>query len=114
MSGVASVQAGLTSIPARATGAPMFRLILVLIVAALALPLLVEGTTSPCEALERRLAQAESRKTGLSNLIDGLTPQVTGSGMASVAVREKYPDLPPVPACYLVYYETYYHAIAGS
>ncbi|MEP0322413.1 hypothetical protein [Bauldia litoralis] len=95
----------------------MFRLLLVLIIAAAALPLLVESTTSPCEALERRLAQAESRAartSPLSSLLPSPAPQPSGSGMATVAVREKYPDLPPTAACYIVYYETYYRSIVGS
>ena len=95
----------------------MFRLLLVLIVVALALPLLLEGTRSPCEALERRLAQAQARSTGapgLSDLFPAATPEASGTGMASAAVAEKYPDLPEPAACYIVYYENYYHLIVGG
>ena len=96
----------------------MFRLLLVLIVVALALPLLDEGTTSPCEALERRLAQAQSGGTssGLSNFLPkpAPAPEVSGTGMSSAAVAGKYPELPEPAACYIVYYETYYHAIVGG
>ncbi|MCB1486428.1 MAG: hypothetical protein KDJ86_12785 [Bauldia sp.] len=95
----------------------MFRLLLVVIVVALALPLLLEGTMSPCEALERRLAQAQARNAGapgLSDLLSPSTPEVSGTGMASATVARHYPDLPEPAACYLVYYETYYHSIVGG
>ena len=92
----------------------MFRLIVILIIAAVGIPLLVEQTMSPCDALERRLVNMAARDTNdpvLTGLLGGLAQQLTGGGLATAVVKQKYPNLPSPVACYIVYYEAYYHSI---
>lgn len=95
----------------------MIRLIVVILIAAAAIPLLVEQTMSPCEALERRLVNMAARESGdgvVAALIGNVAQGVTGGELASVAVKQEYPNLPPPLACYVVYYRAYYRSIIGT
>lgn len=92
----------------------MIRLLIVLLAAAAAIPLLVEQTMSPCEALERRLVNMAARESGdgiVAALIGNVAQGVTGGGLASIAVKQEYPNLPPPVGCYVVYYRAYYQSI---
>lgn len=47
-------------------------------------------------------------------MLGGLVQGMTGGGLAEIAVREEYPNLPPPLACYFVYYQAYYHSIVEA
>lgn len=92
----------------------MFRLIVILIIAAIGIPLLVEQTMSPCDALERRLVNMAARHTDdpvLTGLFGSMAQQLSGGGLAAAAVKQEYPNLPSPVACYIVYYDAYYQSI---
>jgi hypothetical protein len=95
----------------------MVRIIVILLIVAAALPLLVERTPSPCDALERRLVNMASRGAddpALANLLGGLAQQLTGGGLAEAAAKEEYPNLPAPLACYIIYYRAYYQSIVKA
>lgn len=95
----------------------MIRLIVVILIAAAAIPLLIEQTPSPCDALERRLVNMAARESGdgvVAALIGSAAQGVTNGELASIAVRQEYPNLPAPVACYVVYYRAYYRSIVGA
>jgi len=95
----------------------MLRFILIVLVVAAAIPLLVERTTSPCDALQKRLVTMAARGSNdpaLVEILGGLAQHLTGSGLAEAAAKQKYPKLPAPLACYVIYYEAYYRSIVES
>ena len=95
----------------------MLRFIVIVLIVVAAIPLLVEQTFSPCDALEKRLVTMGARGSdnpALAQLLGGLAQQLTGGGLAEAAAKQKYPNLPAPLACYAIYYEAYYHSIVKA
>lgn len=95
----------------------MKNLILLLVVVAVAFfgyPLVGEDTTSPCDALERitvRVVSAHDKDDHAGSLLLGNLLQGLSRGQfASVAAKDRYPQLPPVVACTVLYW----HAVVDT
>ena len=83
------------------------RLIFALLIGAIAIPLVLEGTPSPCDALERKLVQLASESE--QDLVIGtLMQQFSGGGLAGALIKQEYPNLPAPLGCYLAYYRTWF------
>lgn len=95
----------------------MLRFIVIVVIVVAAIPLLVEQTTSPCDALEKRLVAMAARGSddpALAQILGGIAQHLTGGGLAEAAAKQKYPNLPAPLACYVIYYQAYYRSIAES
>ena len=73
-------------------------------------PLFNEGASSSCDALERVALRvtlpADAAKTGSADLmLSQLLQGVSKGQFATVAVRNKYPNLPVTPACAMLYWQ---------
>lgn len=91
----------------------MLRFVVVIVIVAAALPLLVEQTVSPCDALEKRMVAmaAHGKSDPALTALLGNVQNLTSGHLAEAAVKQKYPGVPSPLACYMVYYEAYYHGI---
>lgn len=95
----------------------MLRFIVIVVIVVAAIPLLVEQTTSPCDALEKRLVAMAARGSddpALAQILGGIAQHLTGGGLAEAAAKQKYPNLPAPLACYVIYYQAYYRSIVES
>jgi hypothetical protein len=80
-------------------------------VVAFAYPLIMEGSTSECDAMEKKfiaVVQGElSAPGGVDDAMSVLLQSSTSKGrLMEIFVRQKYPNLPPVAACTLGYWRT--------
>jgi hypothetical protein len=72
-------------------------------------PLVGEGTTSSCNALERvtvRVVSARDKDDhGGSLLLGNLLQGLSQGQFAAVAAKDRYPALPPAVACTVLYWQ---------
>ncbi len=84
-------------------------LVVIVAVAAFAYPLVGEGTTSSCDALERvtvRVVSARDKDDrGSSLLLGNLLQGLSRGQFAAVAAKDRYPSLPPAVACTVLYWQ---------
>jgi hypothetical protein len=85
--------------------------IIVMVVAiAIGYPLLNEGPSLMCDALEKRvIAALESRESGnqaQTAFLVALQRVLSNGSLAMSIVKQQHPDLPPVVGCTLAYWQT--------
>lgn len=84
----------------------MRRLILVivlLVVAFLWAPQVLESAAGACDALEQKMV---AKETGGSDLGSSLLQNLSGGTLAEELMKDKHPNLPPLLACSLEYWKT--------
>ena len=89
-------------------------LVLIIVGGTLAYPLVHEGTSDPCAALEQRgstimLGEAEKQMQTVPPALRGLVQtavRASAGGMAANMIRERYPQIPPQAACVAVYWKS--------
>lgn len=84
----------------------MKRLIFLLIVLGVAFvwaPQVIESAKTSCDAYEQK---AVAKETGGSELGSSLVQTLSGGAMAEQAMADKHPKLPTVVACSLEYWKT--------
>lgn len=72
-------------------------------------PLVGEGTTSSCDALERvtvRIVSARDKDDRAGSLLLGnLIQGISRGAFAAAAAKDRYPALPPAVACTVLYWQ---------
>jgi hypothetical protein len=85
------------------------RLLLPLVLLAVAFlwaPQLLESASNPCDALEQKTIAIE---TGGNDLGTGVLQNLSGGALAEQAMRDKYRNLPAPVACALEYWKKSLH-----
>src|SRR3984893_14393246 len=75
-------------------------------------PLLNEGPSNVCSALEMRLITLESRKSGnlaTAAFLAALQGSLSNGSLAMSIVKQQHPDLPPIVGCTLTYWQTIFN-----
>lgn len=77
-------------------------------------PLAAEGTSSPCDALERvtvRVVAVHDKDAPSGGVVLGTLLQGISHGQfAAIAAKQRYPSLPPALACTVLYW----HAVVDT
>lgn len=83
--------------------------IIVVVAITVGYPLLNEGPSLMCDALEKRVIALESRKSGNqaeTAFLVTLQRALSNGSLAMSIVKQQHPDLPPVVGCTLTYWQT--------
>jgi hypothetical protein len=88
----------------------MKRSILVLILIAVAFlwgPQVLESATGACDALEQKMVAKETEGSQLGNdLGAALVQNLSGGAIAEAAMRDRHPNLPPLVSCAMEYWKS--------
>ena len=83
----------------------MRRLLLTLVILAVAFiwaPQVLESATSACDALEQKTIAGE---TGSNDLASSLVQNLSGGAVAEQAMKDRHPNLPTAVGCSLEYWK---------
>jgi hypothetical protein len=83
--------------------------IIVVVAITIGYPLLNDGPSFMCSALEKRLIALESQKSGNqaeTAFLVTLQRALSNGSLATSIVKQQHPDLPPVVGCTLTYWQT--------
>lgn len=87
----------------------MRRLILVIVLLAVAFlwaPQVLESASNGCDALEQKMVAREAKGSQLgSDLGAALLKNISGGSVAEAAMKDKHPNLPPFVSCSLEYWK---------
>ncbi|TDQ80837.1 hypothetical protein A8950_2705 [Dongia mobilis] len=87
----------------------MRRLVLVIVLLAVAFlwaPQVLESASGACDALEQKMVAREAKGSQLgSDLGAALMQNLSGGAVAEAAMKDKHPNLPPLVSCALEYWK---------